>query len=118
MKIAIPTNDKVTVSNSLTEAHWFLIFEFKSEQVTDVNILENSRYKNSDMRLNKLFEQLGKLLADCDVIMVHENDPVDSDLLTNNRLKEVRTREGFITNAVINQNTRMVRYNSNRCCSP
>jgi len=118
MKIAVPTDDIITVSDSLINARWIKIFTFQSEYVTGESILKNPRNENGNSTSFQFFTHLGDLLSDCDAIIVHENDPVDSEILAKNQLHEVRTREEIITNAVIGYNARIVSYNSNRCCSP
>ena len=118
MKIAVPTDDLITVSESLVGANWLKIFEFKSELVTSESVFKNPGIESMGGSLSKYYMKLGNILNGCDALIIHENDPAESDIIEKSVINAVRSRERFITNAAVGENALIVNYESNRCCSP
>ena len=118
MKIALPTDDLITISESLVNANWFKVFEFQTEYITCEAVFKNPICEAGSVSMPGYLKQLEKLLYDCDALVLHQNDPIESKSFMHCSFKEVRSDEAIITNAAIDHNNRLVYYYSNRCCSP
>jgi len=113
MKIAIPTNDGLTLSPEFGQAKGFLVLT-----------LELGTLINEEIRWNLLSDLLcssdGILnpIADCQVVLVNNIGPLFSKLVSAQKKEIVRTEESIITNAY-NHYLNTTLYNeTNTCCCP
>ena len=113
MKIAIPTNDGLSISPDFGQAKGFLIVTSELGEIT-----------NEELRWNKLSDILcsgdGFLthVSDCQVIMVNHIGTTFSGLLNGEKKEIVRTEETIITNAYIRYLENTMRKEANTCCCP
>ena len=113
MKIAIPTNDGLTLSPDFGQAKGFLVLTLELGKIT-----------REEMRWNKLSEVLcspeGFLnhLHDCRAVLVSAIGPTYKGLLERQETEIVRTKESIITNAYLNYRETILRKDSNTCCCP
>jgi hypothetical protein len=113
MKIAIPTNDGLSVSPNFKQARGFLILTLELGEI----IREDLKWKtNKDIpgidggHLNPI--------NDCQAVMVHDNDPAFFGVSTDIGKEIIRTRESIITNACMHFLENTFRNEANTCCCP
>jgi predicted Fe-Mo cluster-binding NifX family protein len=113
MKIAIPTNDGLTLSPDFGQAKGFLILTLGLGEIIQ-----------EEMRWNKLSDMLcssGGFLepvSDCQVIMVNNIGPTFKELLSGQKKEIIHTRESIITNAYVHYLENTLSKETNTCCCP
>jgi hypothetical protein len=113
MKIAIPTNDGLTLSPDFGQTKGFLILTIELGEII-----------KEEMRWNKLSDILcspeGYLtpINDCGVVMVNNIGPVFRGLLIGKEKEIVFTSETIITNAYVHFLENTLRKEANNCCCP
>jgi predicted Fe-Mo cluster-binding NifX family protein len=113
MKIAIPTEDGLTINQQMMPAKGFLVLTIQLGEL----IQQEMRW-NLPNGLTTAEEKSFRNLADCDKVIVREigynqrNDP---------RLQKkevITTEETIITNVLIQYLQNMVQKEANTCCCP
>jgi predicted Fe-Mo cluster-binding NifX family protein len=113
MKIAIPTNDGLTISPDFGQAKGFLIL------TSELGVISSE-----ELRWNKLSDILcsedGYLspITDCQVVMVNKIGPTFSGLITGQKKEIVSTDDSIITNAYIHYLENTLQKEANTCCCP
>ena len=113
MKIAIPTNDGLTISPDFGQAKGFLVLT-----------LELGEIVKEEMRWNMLSDMLcssdGLLhpINDCQVALVNDIGPALTRLVTGQKTEIIRTQESIITNAYVHYLENTLRKEANTCCCP
>jgi hypothetical protein len=113
MKIAIPTNDGLTLTPDFGQARGFLILTTELGEIT-----------REEMRWNKLSDILcspdGLLtpICDCQTVLVNEIGTALSGLVAGQQMEIVRTHESIITNAYVHYLENTLRKEANTCCCP
>ncbi len=113
MKLAIPTNDRLTLSHDFGQAKGFLILT-----------LELGEIIREEMRWNKLSDILcsadGFLtpIGDCQAVMVNDIGRTFERLVIAQNKEIIRTRESIITNAYVHYLEHTLREKANTCCCP
>ncbi|MDP1623533.1 MAG: hypothetical protein Q8M08_14470 [Bacteroidales bacterium] len=113
MKMAIPTNDGLTISSDFGQARGFLVLTIELGEIIQ-----------EEMRWNKLSDILcspdGLLypITDCQVVMVNNIKSGLEKLVSGQKTEIVHTRESIITNAYIQYLNNTLRKGANTCCCP
>ncbi len=113
MKIAIPTNDGLTLSSTFGQARGFLILSVELGEIIQ-----------EEMRWNKLSDILcspdGLLdpIKDCEVIMTKNVGPSMTKHIAAQNKEIILTGETFITNAYVHFLENRYRQEANTCCCP
>jgi predicted Fe-Mo cluster-binding NifX family protein len=113
MKIAIPTNDGLTISADCNQANGFLVITIQLGEIVKEEIREN---KTGEIPIS-VSGQLS-MISDCKSVIVHETDTAFASLLERNNKEVVLTRELFITNAYVHYLENNLRKEANTCCCP
>ena len=109
MKIAIPTNDGLTITPDFGKAKGFLILTVELGEITREEMRWNS--------LNPSDEFLAPI-NDCGAFIVNDIDPVFHGILSARQKEVIRTRELFITNAYVHFLENRLHKEANTCCCP
>lgn len=113
MKIAIPTNDGLTLSADFGQAKGFLILTSELGEIT-----------GEELKWNRLSDTLcssdGFLtpILDCDAVIVREIGPTNKRLVEEQNIEIIRTSESIITNAWVHYLENTLRKEANTCCCP
>ena len=113
MKIAIPTNDGLTVSSEFGHAKGFLVMS-----------LELGEIIQEEMRWNKLSDiicssdGIFSIISDCQAVMVENMGPSFLKIAARHNKEIIRTHEPIITNAYIHYLENTLRKETNTCCCP
>lgn len=120
MRIAIPTNDKIVVSNNPAESEFFKVVTFRGEELMNEEFRPNPiKGGNHDSRITMSeANRLVYYLADCDVIICHTESSSFYSSPVKNLIKTVVTKESLITKAALNYNGEYLQHERNSCCSP
>ncbi len=109
MRIAIPTNDKITIFKRTGRADAFLIFEIDQVSVKEVdyrkNLHNHDDHEHSEDHHNHSHDELVETLSDCSFVLVNvigKNLLAD---LTNSGIIVFKTKEKNIKNAIADFNT-------------
>jgi hypothetical protein len=113
MKIAIPTNDGLTISPDFGQAKGYLVLTLQLGEIVE-----------EEMRWNRLSDILcsddGLLhpINDCQVALVNDIGPAFARLVTGQKTEIIRTGETIITNAYVHYLENILRKEANTCCCP
>ena len=113
MKIAIPTEDGLTISQNFTMAKEYLVSTIQLGEIV-----------RQEMRLNPpgeitAFEERSfRNIEDCEKVMVSEINPEQMDYLKNHKKEIIKTSEACITKALIQFLDFSSHEETNRCCCP
>jgi hypothetical protein len=113
MKIAIPTENGVTISPLLTTVTSFLVLTTQFGEILDEEIMHNHRKETG----SELFAP-GNTLSECDAILVHEIDDACRDSFRELNKEIFETKETIITKAIIDFLQRVQRKATDTCCQP
>ena len=120
MKLAVPTNDKVTISNKLRESAYFKVITFCGLEVIDEEFRKSplAEGRAGSIITNLESDAILTLLADCDTLIggTYENDLCKSRV--RNFINTVTTERSIITSAAIEINKKILLDANNTCCSP
>ncbi|MEI7726619.1 MAG: hypothetical protein WCK09_16035 [Bacteroidota bacterium] len=113
MKMAIPTNDGLTLSPDLGQSNGFLILTLELGEIT-----------HEEMRWNKLSDivcasdALLTNIGDCQAIMINDNSTAFNGPASIQKKEIIRTGESIITNAWVHYLENTLRNEANTCCCP
>lgn len=108
MKIAIPTNDMIRISKSISSAGHFRVFDVSSYGII-----------NEEFRTNgKTNEETLQILHDCNIIFTTGNDTSLEKKLTETNHTLVKTETNIITNTIVAYVNDLIYKESNTCCCP
>jgi predicted Fe-Mo cluster-binding NifX family protein len=113
MKIAIPTDDGLTLAEKVRPAKGFLVVTVQLGEIVNQQLRWN--LKNGVMTQE---ESLYGNLMDCDSIIVREIEEGQKDYLKSESKEVIPTREKIITCALMNYLNSSLRKESNTCCCP
>jgi predicted Fe-Mo cluster-binding NifX family protein len=113
MKLAIPTNDGLSISPDFIQAKGFLILTIELGAITREEILWNTKNDNHGSS-----EGIPDAISDCQVVMVNNIGHVMNDLLSVHKKEVIRTPESIITNAYVQFMGNTVRKKADTCCCP
>jgi predicted Fe-Mo cluster-binding NifX family protein len=113
MKIAIPTEDGLTISRNFSAAREYLVSTIQLGEIV-----------HQEIRINKPGEMIVPVektccnIEDCDKVMIREINPEQMDYLENNKKEIIKTREEIITEALIKFLEFSSHEETNKCCCP
>ncbi len=113
MKIAIPTEDGLTVNQNFKPAKGFLVSTIQLGEVVQQEMrwnLYNDIMTSEDGYYNNL--------VDCDKVIVKEIDCNQSDYLQLKKKEVIKTRETIITKVLIQYLNFYLQKDTNTCCCP
>jgi hypothetical protein len=113
MKIAIPSNDGLTICPEFGQARGFLVLTSELGEITG----EEMRWNISGNPISQNNE-FPEPACDCQVVMVNAIGADDRDLLLRNKKEIVHTSEQIITNAWVHYLETILRREANSCCCP
>ncbi len=120
MKIAVPSNDKLNISNHFFCTKSFKIFTLEKGSIVN----EEYRYNNfsgcnsAEKDIKKNQEMIYDLIRDCNTLIVRDIKDCHNEYLQNQNIEIVITDEKIITTAVLNYYGEIIRQESNTCCCP
>jgi hypothetical protein len=110
IKLALPTEDKLHISDSMFKADFFKIITFDS-----VNIIqEEYRDVHSGMNNKEIYD----MISDCDVILFRAISKEFTEYLKTQKKQVIITTEKIITNAALKYVSEFYQRESNTCCCP
>jgi predicted Fe-Mo cluster-binding NifX family protein len=113
MKIAIPTENGLTISPVNLRVKSFLVLTVQFGEILDEVIVQNLRNEPC----TDLFSP-GKILADCDMILVHEIESARMSEFRGLNKEVIETKETIITKAIIDFLKGVHRKETDTCCQP
>jgi predicted Fe-Mo cluster-binding NifX family protein len=113
MKIAIPTDDGLNISQNFATAKEYLVSTIKLGEI----VLQEMRM-NPSGELMSFGERNYNRIEDCEKVMVREIDPEQMVYLKNHRKDIIKTREANITAALIKFLDFSAHEETNTCCCP
>lgn len=120
MRIAIPTTDKITVSNSPGDSEFFKVITYKREELIDEEFRPNplkGNIRGSSISRSQA-DRLVSMLADCDILISGTSENELTRCEVRNFIKTVITRESLLTRAAGSYYRAYLRHERNSCCSP
>ena len=117
-KIAIPTNDKINISNDLLRSESFIIIEVACGKITAEYFIENKTVKTGNNNEKIAPNNIGELLHNCDIIIVSNLIENVRNYFAAGNKEIVLTSEKIITNIANNFICELVRKESNTLCCP
>jgi predicted Fe-Mo cluster-binding NifX family protein len=120
MKIAIPTENKIVVSNDPRRTGYFKIVTLKGEDIV------YEEYRSNPVRRDNLCpgissleaDKLLTLLSDCDMLLCSSTDRGFLNSRIRASLDIIETDQLIITAAVLEYNSSFLYNARNTCCSP
>ena len=113
MKIAVPTQDGLRIVTDLGLAEAFLVLTIQAEEI----VAEELRRNTMNTYFNKGEGPLA-LINDCSFVIVNKVDKSTSELIRENDMECLETKEILITNAIIHYLKNEYQKEANMCCSP
>ncbi|MCX6245617.1 MAG: hypothetical protein NTU98_13065 [Bacteroidetes bacterium] len=113
MKIAIPTEDGLTISQNFATAKEYLVSTIQLGE-----IVRQEMRLNSPAEIMAVEEKTCRNIEDCEKVMVREIDPEQMDYLKIHKKEIIRTREANITEALIKFLDFSSHEETNTCCCP
>lgn len=113
MKLAIPTNDGLTINKDFTLKMGFLVSTIQFGEVVE-----------QEMRWNLNNEILGsesspyKEIVDCNKVIVSEISSNQNDFLRLKKIDVIKTNETIVTKILIQFLQNLLHKESNTCCCP
>ncbi len=109
MKVAIPTNDGLTISPEFSQAQGFLVLT-----------MELGRITSEELRWNGPADaiEIPRTLADCDTVLARHITPATTRLMAESHKEVELTSDPIITNACIHYMEHTLRHASDTCCCP
>ncbi len=118
IKIAIPTSDRINISDDLLSCEFFKIIEVECGKITGEIFLQNKQFKAANMNEEANLESVNNTLSGCDFII----SSLESDELKNyftGKGKEIAvTTEKILSNVAFSFISELIRKESNTCCCP
>ncbi len=112
MKIAIPTNNFISIADDIVNSVRIKIFYIEKNCITNEEFLESSF--NNDIKETVLFLIKNSIAT----IMINEINNELEILLKENNINVVRSKDLLITNAITNYLKDSNLKESNYCCCP
>jgi hypothetical protein len=112
MKIAIPTNDGLTLNPQFGQAKGFLILTLELGEIT----AEEMKW-NTSGGICATDDFLGPI-TDCGAVLVNNISPAFSNLIFGQNKDIIHTKESIITNACIHYIQNDLSRETNTCCCP
>ena len=113
MKIAIPTNNGLTIASGIIEAKGFLVLTVEK----NIIIQEDLRWNDQGAKKNDNKIIIDKI-TDCDFVIVNELDKCPKEELIKMKKEYTMTRETIIINAFVEFLNETLRKEANYCCCP
>ena len=113
MKIAIPTNDGLTISHDFGQASGFLVLTLELGELVQEEMRWNKLngiFGSGDLKLNPI--------SDCQSVLVNDISPVLTKMVAGQNKEIIHTGESIITNAYIQFLENTLRKEANTCCCP
>ncbi len=120
MIIAIPTTDKISISDNPRESAFFKIVTFMGEELTDEEFRPNPlNGDNLDSPITMAeAERLVSLLSDCDIIITGDPEGTLANSPVGYMINTLFSEEYLITRAAGLYNEEYLQQERNCCCSP
>lgn len=120
MRIAVPTKDKISVSNDPRGALFFKVITFRGSDIVEEEFRKCplSGINSTAQLSNREVDCVATILADCDVLVGPNSEDMSGFFRINNYINTASTRQKIITTAAIEYNRNYCRQESNTCCSP
>jgi len=112
MKIAIPTNDGVNISNNFFNSNSFKVFTVEKGFI----IGEEVRTFNEEDEIPD--QKMIDCVSDCDVFILDNKDSIDCELEKESEILIKKTCDIIITNIIVDFKNEQRRIESNYCCCP
>jgi len=113
MKLAIPTNDGLTINPDFARAKGFLILTIELGSISKEEILWSTNNDNF-----RSAEGFPAAINDCQVVMVNDIGPIVNGLLHVQKKEVIRTSESIITNAYVQFMENTLLKKADTCCCP
>ncbi len=113
MKIAIPTEDGLTISQNFATAKEYLVSTIKLGEI----VFQEVRL-NPPGEIRASLERNYHGIEDCEKVIVREIDPKEMVYLKNHEKEIIKTREANITAALIKFLDFSAHEETNTCCCP
>ena len=113
MKIAIPTENGLTVNQNFAPVKGFLVSTFQLGQ-----IVEQEMRWNSPSTTMTIEDEVYKNLDDCEKVIVRNIDNKQSQYLQMHNKEVIKTEETIITKVLLNYLQNVLQKESNTCCCP
>jgi hypothetical protein len=113
MKIAIPTNDGLTVASQLSPVKGFLVMTIYLGEIMN----QEMRWINANGNVADE-EKILSYLADCDRVLVREITGRQKEILLSDSREIIPTGETIITKAILSFLDLSLRKETNSCCCP
>lgn len=120
MKIAIPTENKIVVTDDPRRTGYFKIVTLKGEDIVYEEYRSNPlKGDNLLPNINSLeADKLLTLLSDCDILLCSSSDKGFLNSRIRASLDIIETDQKIITAAVLEYNNNFLYNERNTCCSP
>jgi len=118
IKIALPTNDRINISENITGSEFFKIISVDNGKIVEEKFLQS---KFSEILKNKPVECVAKIcdmIADCNYILTHSCSEEIKNYFKERKKIIVPTSEKIITNVVVDFIKELTTEESDTCCSP
>jgi predicted Fe-Mo cluster-binding NifX family protein len=113
MKIAIPTEDGLTVNQYFTPVRGFLVSTIQFGEV----VKQEMRW-NPDTEIMASEDRSYQNLFDCEKVIVREIDFNQRNYLQSQKKEVIKTEEPIITNVLMQYLSTSLQKEANTCCSP
>ncbi len=120
MKIAIPTENKIVVSNDPRKSGFFKVVALKGEDIVSEEFRSNplGRGPSGTPLTSREADLVLTTLSDCDVLIYGTEKNHFFNSRIPRHISTVKTNESIITSAVLDFNNRFLYNERNTCCSP
>ncbi|MBI5217818.1 MAG: hypothetical protein HY958_02685 [Bacteroidia bacterium] len=118
IKLALPSEDKLNISDSLFKTYFFKITTFDTATIIHEEYRETYTIIDVNAETEKNYKKIYEIIADCDVIIFRTISEKFANYLKSREKQVIITPEKIITNAVLKY---VIEYNqreSNTCCCP
>jgi predicted Fe-Mo cluster-binding NifX family protein len=116
--IAIPTNDKINISEKLEDSDFFKIITVECGKVKDEKFLQNKLPKTLKNSRIEYVAGISSMIPDCNYILVKECSEEIRNYFKEKKIEIVPSQEKIITNAVLNLICELAQKESDTCCCP
>ena len=113
MKIAIPTNDGLTVASEFMNAGECMVLTVSADKIVNEEIRRSLQDYTNLSKGQKIM-----MIDDCEFVVLNEADTVLCDEFSKSGIETVMTKEGIILNVVMEFVNDPHRKESNYCCCP
>ncbi len=101
MKIAIPTNDKLTIVYHLRFAHGFMIFDIEDGNIQNKYYRKLAKTNDKDIENSEIkYGYFTKMLSDCELVILYAMNSEIEQEFTNAKIEIFITSETDLQNSI------------------